>query len=171
MPVNRQRHFHSQKRMPLSRQLLFPVEMPLPVGRPLHFGKKMRAPARRQPGFFESSALGARPMERPLTKTAQALDTERFFWRGPGLLLGVLPAMTVSMRRTLGSLRFPTKLPVLVQVAKAILEAMTRRQACGLAPNEAQSTRRDGPLPCNVSPASPGRLALVGRELPKFIAV
>jgi hypothetical protein len=143
MPVNRQRHFHSQMRMPLSRQLLFPVEIPLPVGRHrdsrnqtplpvrrrLHFGRKMRTPARRQLVFFESSALCARPMDRTLTKTAQRLDRERLFWHAPRLLLRLLPAMTVRMQRTLTSLRLPTKVPALVQVAKAILEAMTNNRS------------------------------------------
>jgi hypothetical protein len=149
-PVNRQRCFHSQKRIPVSRQLLFPTEIPLPVGQhrgsrnetplpvgwPLHFGKRTRnfgkrtrTPARRQPVFLEPLAFGARPMDRPLTKTAQPLDSERFFWHAPRLLLSVLPAMTVSMQRTLASLRLPTKVPALVQVARAILEAMTNNRS------------------------------------------
>jgi hypothetical protein len=142
-PVNRQRRFHSQKRIPVSRQPLFPAEMPLPVGRhrdsrnqtllpagwPLHFGKRMRTPARRQPVFLEPSALGARPRYRLLTKTARPLDRERFFWRPPRLLLSVLFAMTVSMHRTLASLRLPTKASALVQVARAILEAMTNNRS------------------------------------------
>jgi hypothetical protein len=159
MPVNRHRHFHSQKRVPLSQQLLLPVEMPLPVGRhrdsrnqtplpvgwPLHFGEKTRTPARRQPVFLEPLALGARPMARPSTKTAQPLDRERFFWRAPPLLLIVLSAMTVSMQRTPASLRLPTKVPALVHVARAILEAMTNN----LPPCATPSARRPGMrLPC-----------------------